>query len=246
LQYRITPFHLVTPLLLLWAGSLSAQPADQDPAIDPQGDPQSSPVATSPVSTNAVPSPPALYVPLSLKQKYLYSLNEMASPSRWFGYAARAALDESRHSPHAWGQGADSFGVRMADKFGRSFVRENIAASIRALDHEDPRYFPLGAGTKWERVKYALTRTVVTRRDDGGWGPAFGRIAADYATPFIAQTWRPEKFSVSRGLRGGSIAIGMDFGSNLWKEFWPDLRKRSWMKRFPRSSRTSSVTNPTE
>jgi hypothetical protein len=177
--------------------------------------------------------PPALYAPLSQKQKYLYSLHEVAGPSRWFSYAARAALTQSRQSPDAWGKGPDAFAVRMADNFGRSFVHEGIAAGIRALDHEDPRYFRLGTGTKWQRVKYALTRTVIARSDNGGWVPALSRIAADYATPFIAQTWRPEPFSAARGFRGGSLAIGADFGSNLWKEFWPDLKKKSWTKHLP-------------
>jgi hypothetical protein len=30
---------------------------------------------------------------------------------------------------------------------------------------------------------------------------------------------------MGRGIRGGSIALGMGFGANLWSEFWPDMRK---------------------
>ena len=58
--------------------------------------------------------------------------------------------------------------------------------------------------------------------------PAYSRLAADYSTPFLAQTWRPETFGVARGFRGGTIGVGMDVGPNLWQEFWPDLKKRVW------------------
>ena len=76
---------------------------------------------------------------------------------------------------------------------------------------------------------------VMARNDDGGWMPEYSRLAADYATPFLAQTWRQEKFGIGRGFRRGSVAVGIGFGSNLWQEFWPDLKKKVWRgsKRFP-------------
>ena len=174
--------------------------------------------------------PLQLYVPLDLTHKFLYSFNEMMGPTEWIGFTVHAAMDQAQKSPSAWGSGIDSFGVRVASRFGREFLRENIAFGIRALDHEDPRYFRVGAGTGGARVKYALSRTFLARKDtipDGSvWIPAYSRLIADFGMPFLAQTWRPEGFNIPRGFRQGSIAVGMGFASNLWTEFWPDIRKR--------------------
>lgn len=182
--------------------------------------------SSSAISVPTLPSPPA-YVPLDLKQKYLYTFNEAMGPARWIGFTIHAAMDQVQRSPNAWGNGPDSFGVRVASHFGKSLLRENIAFGVRALDHEDPRYFRDGKGSGWSRTKYALTRTILARRDTGEWMPAYSRIFASYTTPFLVEGWRPEKFSVGRGLRSGSVGIGMGFGSNLWQEFWPDVKKHA-------------------
>jgi len=186
---------------------------------------------SSSVSTSAAPVDPLLtYTPLDLKQKYLFSLYAMAGPTQWIGFAVHAAMDQAEKTPVAWGSGMDSFGVRMANHFGRSFLRENIAFGVRALDHEDPRYFRMEKGTFWNRTRYALNSTFLARRDDGGWMPAYSRFISDYATPFISSTWDPQKFTVAHGIRGGSLGIGMGFGSNLFSEFGPDLKKRFWKR----------------
>jgi hypothetical protein len=189
-------------------------------AQDECGEPE--PFVEAPLIATAAPS---VYSPLDLKHKYLYSLNEMVGPAQWIGFAVHAGLDQAEKSPNAWGNGPDSFGVRMANHFGRSFLRSNIAFGVRAVDGEDPRYFRLGKGSGGSRTKYALTRAFLSRKDDGGWMPAYSRFVADYASPFLSQTWFPGKFSVARGIRGGSIGIGMAFGSNLGAEFWPDIKK---------------------
>lgn len=44
--------------------------------------------------------------------------------------------------------------------------------------------------------------------------------------PFIAQSWRPEQFSVARGFSGGGISVAIALGTNIWDEFWPDFREK--------------------
>jgi hypothetical protein len=209
---------------------MTAQEAD--PARVP--DPPESTVSDS----NSAIAPALVYTPLDLTQKYFYSFNEMAGPAHWIGFAVHAAMDQVRKSPGAWGNGPDSFGVRMANSFGLSFLRQNIAFGVRAFDREDPRYFRMEKGTGRERTKYALARAFMARRDDGRWMPAYSRVVADYATPFLAETWRPERFGMGRGFRQGSVAIGIGFGSNLWQEFWPDVKKKilRGSKRLPESA----------
>jgi len=241
---EVDPAKIATPVQV---------PKDQAPKVQPPQD-QASKDATepndpgqassqAPIDGAAAPAQPIpepvlpavlpplqLYVPLDLTHKFLYSFNEMMGPTEMIGFTVKAAMDQAQKSPSAWGSGIDSFGVRVASRFGREFLRENIAFGIRALDHEDPRYFRVGTGTGGSRVKYALSRTFLARKDtvaDGSvWIPAYSRLISDFAMPFLAQAWRPEPLSEARGFRQGSISVGMGFAANLWAEFWPDIRKK--------------------
>ncbi len=228
--YRSIALRVLTPLLVCSAGALLAQQTDPDQPPTQIASPWSDPLDAL-VSSSSSVAPDLTYVPLSLGQKYLYTLNEMAGPTQWIGFAVHAGLDQARKVMPAWGTGPESFGVRMANHFGQTFLRENIAFGMRALDHEDPRYFRMEKGTPWNRAKYALTRTAIARNDNGGWMPAYSRFVADFTTPFIEQSWRPDKFTVARGFRGASAGIGLSFGSNLFQEFGPDFKKTLW-KRF--------------
>jgi hypothetical protein len=210
---------MLTPLLACCLGAQTA------PSSDPDEPDNSTDSSTSVTSTTPLAF---AYAPLDSGQKYLYSFNEMAGPAHWIGFAAHAAIDQARNAPGAWGGGPDSFGVRLANVVGRDLLRTTITFGVSEFDHEDPRYFPLATGTKWTRTKYAFVHTFVARQDGGGWMPAYSRLLADYSTPFIAQTWQPQKFGIGRGFRGGSVAVGLGFGSNVWHEFWPDIKKKIW------------------
>lgn len=178
------------------------------------------------------------YSPMTLGEKYLYSLNRVFGAPHLMLLAVKASFDQSEMAPAVWGGGADAFGVRMASQLGRSLVRQNIAFGVRALDHEDPRYFRLANGTGWQRVKHAMARTFVATNDDGKLMPAYSRFIADYSTPFIAQQWRPARLAtVGLGLRTGSAGLGFAMGSNVAQEFWPDIRKALMASRLMRSPR---------
>ena len=172
------------------------------------------------------PSDP-IYAPLTLAEKYKYSLNKVFGFPGLLSATLHATLDQADTRPHDWGLGSDAFGVRLASRFGRSLVRQSAAFGIRALDHEDPRYFVSGHGSHWKRTRYAIGRTFAVRKDDGSLMPAYSRLVADYGMPFIAEQWQPGRFrNFPEGLRAGSIALGIGAGMNIGREFWPDIRKR--------------------
>ena len=188
-------------------------------AQDPETPPNDAVVSSSTFT-------PTLYAPLTLAQKYLYSVNQVFSPGSMFLYGLHAGIDQWRDLPHQWGSGEESYAVRTASFFGRSFLRQNIAFGVRAFDHEDPRYFPLAHGSHWTRVKYAIVRTFLVQNDLGGIMPAYSLVASAYMTPFFADKWRPDHFDDTHPLRVGSGSIGIAVGSNVFREFWPDIRKK--------------------
>jgi hypothetical protein len=166
------------------------------------------------------------YVPLTLWQNYAWSLNQIVGPGELFVVAARTAFDHSRSRPSSWGGGTEGYAMRAASRLGRVAVRQELAFAVRALDHEDPRYFPSPQSGGWRRVRYAIGRTFVVRNERGGTMPAYSLLVADFATPFIAQTWRPEPIDAGRELRAGAVGIGFAAAGNIGREFWPDIRKK--------------------
>lgn len=164
------------------------------------------------------------YTPITLKQKYIYSIEQMFSGPRLISILAHAAMDQAEVSPHAWGSNAPAFGVRTASLFGRSFARATIDSAIRAVDHEDPRYFYSHKKTDWERTEYAIVHTFEVRNDNGSMMPAYSRFIGTFGSPFLAQTWHPGGINVGDGLRSGGIGLGLGIGMTIAQEFWPDVK----------------------
>ncbi len=175
---------------------------------------------------------PAPFVPMTLGQKYMWSLGQVFSPGSLFLYNFRAGFDELvLHKANPWGGEEDSYGVHLASFLGRSFLRQNLAFGVRAFDHEDPRYFVLGHGTVWTRVKYATVRTFVVRNDSGGLMPAYSLFVSSFGTPLIADQWELEHALNPHPLGSGAAGLGIAVGSNVFREFWPDIKRKIGLER---------------
>jgi hypothetical protein len=215
LVYFAAPVVLTTGLLMF--GGVNAFAQD----LISQSDVGTKALLNTESPTDVVIPP---YKPITLKQKYIYSVEQIFSGPRLASILAHAAIDQAEVSPHAWGSNAPSFGIRTASLFGRSFVRATIASGIRGLDHEDPRYFYSHKKSPWDRTKYAITHTFEVRNDNGSMMPAYSRFIGDFGMPFLAQTWHPGGYSAGDALRSGAMGIGMGMGMNVAQEFWPDLK----------------------
>jgi hypothetical protein len=200
-------------LAIVICSALLAQDRETaEPALFPASD--TAPTAVDP------------YLPLTLSQNYVWTVHQIFDPTQLMLIGARAAIDHSDNDPSRWGQGTEGYAVRVASRLGVAAVRQNFAFAVRALDHEDPRYFRSPAAGFWKRAGYAVSRTFVTRSTEGGTMPAYSVLAAGFATPFIAGTWRPEPIRGGREIRTGAIGIGMEAAGNIGREFWPDIRKK--------------------
>ncbi len=212
---------------MLLAGSAGLLLAQDQNSIVPSG--------STPLSSDQIIS--QVYLPLTLTEKYLFTFDKVLGPGALFADGLHSLIDEGLNRPHQWGTEGTSIALRAASTFGRSFLRENIAFGVRALDHEDPRYFRSGQGTLFSRARYAAIHTFMVRSDRGTTMPAYSLFVAGSTMPFIAQTWRPEQFSPARGFGNAGTIMGLAVVANVWNEFWPDVRAK--LPRFGGGVRTT-------
>src|SRR5437588_6098117 len=78
--------------------------------------------------------------PLTLREKYAYTLRRSFGAQEMVVMTAGAGLDQWDRHPDEWGSGIDAYGVRVASHFGQNLVKQHVAFAIRAIDHEDPRF----------------------------------------------------------------------------------------------------------
>jgi len=139
---------------------------------------------------------------------------------------AGATVQQMRNAPHEWGSGAAGFAKRVGSGFGTHFLKIGIAHPVAALRHEELGYHRLGRGGAGPRLKYALLSTVITRKTTTGRPTAaVGRISGAAGSSFISHLWMPARLhTVSAGVSSTGISLGVDAGTHVVQEFWPEIR----------------------
>lgn len=168
---------------------------------------------------------PAEYEPMSVKEKYVLAWHQSVDISAHFGNAFQAALQQaSNGQPHygqGWGPYAQRFGAGEADQVTSSFF---IFGFLPHVLHDDPRYFRKGRGPVWHRIRYAATRTVITRRDSGD--PTFNtpQVLGQLLQQSISTAYYPEQDrTASAVFQNWGINLAYNSAYNVLKEFYPDL-----------------------
>ena len=106
-------------------------------------------------------------------------------------------------------------------------ISNTIEGGLGALWGEDPRYILSGRHGVWPRARCALKTVFLGQRSNGHLAPAWARHAGNVFNNVIENAWLPPS-AITRGqttLRSANGFLGRAAG-NLWKEFWPDVRKR--------------------
>ena len=168
-----------------------------------------------------------LYEPLSNKDKVKLHLNRIYSPSGLAKSAFTAGINQWINDPEEWGQGMKGYGRRYGHRVLNRTIENSIGMAFTTALGEDPRYFYSGEQGIWRRVKYAVVNTLITRTDDGGRRFATWRFAGNFGAQFISISWRPpSENSVRQAVERSGISIGYDVASNIFKEFWPDIKRK--------------------
>lgn len=188
------------------------------------------------------------------------------SPKRYFKHAMRpaavalagvgAAVSQATNTPSEWGQGAAGFGKRLGSAFGKHLVKSAIEYPVARLRHEALGYERSTNPQFRPRLEHALLATVYTRKTTTGKKTVnTHEIAGAVGSGLISRLWQPASVrSVSMGFTSAGITLGADAGTNVLREFWPDIRhphRHSGVEaevsaRSPQSSRRLAIRNSHE
>jgi hypothetical protein len=183
-------------LLVIFTAPVIAQPADPYPNFESHG-----------------------------TKRYDYK-HQLLGPLTLARTAASAGINQLRNVPSEWGQGAAGYAKRFASSYGTHVVSSTIHYGVSTIRHEETGYRPSGLDGVGPRTLYALESTVITHKTDTGKPTvAAGEISGAVGSGLISRLWQPAAAkTLAKGFASGGIILGVDAGSHVVREFWPEIR----------------------
>ncbi len=176
--------------------------------------------------------------PLSPSQKFHLAMRSAIDPFQFVAAGLDAGLSQAENSFPGYGQGAQGyfkrFGAAYADQFDGILWGNAILPSLL---HEDSRYFRKGTGSFTKRLFYAISTTVITKNDNGTWGPNYANVLGNFIAGGVSNAYYP---STDRGFgltmeRAATVTAEGTIGA-VFVEFWPDIDRRVFHRHQPQTS----------
>ena len=185
------------------------------------------PQVLAPVPAPSAPASAGDTTPPTWKDRGHVFVAKLLGPQAILETVPGAAFDFARGFPRQWGRTPLGAAKRFGSQYGQFLVGETIELGVSALHQEDPRYFPMPGERFGKRLKHALVSTVIVRGAHGGNTLGVARLANVYGGWAVATLWNPPDQRNVLGILGyGSLGMSIKAGSNVFREFWPDVKKR--------------------
>jgi len=166
---------------------------------------------------------------MSVKEKVKYDAHHLFDVDNLVFAGIGAAFDQGRDRPSEWGQGWGAYGERYASHVGQYLIQRSIFSPVRAIDHEDTRYFRSTHVSPQARLGDAFLHTIWRHSDDGGMMPAYSEFLGDYGAAAVSRLWWPSHYRTGSSIFiAGSDTILIDAGINVFHEFSPDIKR--WIR----------------
>jgi hypothetical protein len=167
-------------------------------------------------------------IPMTWQQKGYLALHDLSDPANFATIVGISAITIAADSHSAYGPGLKGFGKiagvsLLQDATGQFFG----VFAIPSIVHQDPRYYRMPEASIRRRIFYSISRTFVSRHDDGTPMPNYSTlltypISAEISNLYVPGIHPDGASTVTR------IATGLatDPANNLLTEFLPDVAKR--------------------
>ena len=160
--------------------------------------------------------------PMNPKQKFELAWKQAIDPSSFVIAGIIAGGRQANNSFPGYGQGAAGYARRFGAAYGDFFIGTYIGSAILpSILKQDPRYFYKGTGTTKSRILYAISRSVMTKGDNGHWQPDYSGILGSLAAGGISNLYYPEGSRDGFGTTVNNTLIGIATGAgvNILQEF---------------------------
>lgn len=163
--------------------------------------------------------------PQSAKEKFITASEDSFDYSAFFIPTVLAGYSMMTDSTPEFHQGAAGYGRYFWHTFAdQSIENYFVEFIVPAPAHEDIRYYTLGKGGFFKRTGYALSRAVITRSDAGTETFNFGEVIGAGAAAGVSNLYYPTaERTFNNTAQKWGINIGIDAGTFVFKEFWPDI-----------------------
>jgi len=210
--------------------SSSSTPASQqttDPdAVSPNGNHQTKRVLGLVPNFRTVSADVKL-PPMSPKEKFIVAGKDTFDYSALFVAGIQAGVAMNSKSYPEFGQGLKGYGQyywhTLADTASENFFVGGIGPVVFKQDN---RFYTLGHGGFRKRSWYAVTRVLVTRKDDGKETFNFSEVIGSGASAGMSTLWYPEQYQTWTKVGQKWLTSDLiDCFNFWWKEWWPTANK---------------------
>ena len=210
-------FHFV--ILLIFTTAVTGQ----EPTPIPTPQTSSSSAISTPGDPNPKLGPPQQqnwYVRPDADSRRKRYIKSMVGPVAIGKRVVSAGISTWKNSPEEWGTKWEGFGRRVASGFARNAIKQTTTFALDEAFELDSRFYRSRNKSVGARIRNALISPVTARNKNGKRVFGFPHLAGTYTSRIIAyETWYPERYGWQKGLRSGTISLGMNAAFNLFKEF---------------------------
>ena len=162
--------------------------------------------------------------PLSFKDKLIFEAHENFRLTSLMPLLTAAGVEQGLDSSPHFGNNGEAFGERIgAGALRQGSMRLLSDGVMPALLHEDPRYYRQATGSYFGRGIYAVSRSLVDKRDSGATGFNYANITGHLLAMAFTMTYYPHRDTNGGTVfRGWGLSIAGSAGNDLFLEFLPD------------------------
>jgi len=167
-------------------------------------------------------------IPLNWKQKGYLAVHFTTDPASLGTIVGISAISIALDPHTAYGPGLKGFGELAGISVLQNATAEFFGTfAVPALMHQDPRYYRMPNKPLKKRILYSISRSYISRSDEGKTIPNYGVLAAypiigELSNLYVPGLETDGPSTAKRVLTG----LALDPVNNLVNEFLPDVAKR--------------------
>jgi hypothetical protein len=167
------------------------------------------------------------YVSLTAKQRSDRFFKEyLGSPFTYIAAAGAASGGQIGNDPKEWTRSWEGYGKRVGTTLALFTIDTGVHEAGDAMLGLDPRYFRCRCRGGLQRTWNAVEMSFLAYDGKGRKRFDLPRLAGAYGSGMIVTTWYPKHYDpLVQGVQMGHQQLGFVVGTNLIREFSPELKR---------------------